>query len=165
MPKLSDTQAILLTSAANRADASLLPLPDTVATAGAPKALAALLKQGFAEERETTDGAAIHRTNDDIRHGLFATPAGLAAIGIESDATDGNEAPTPPAPAEPRTSKTASVLAMLQRAQGATLPELIAATSWLPHTTRAALTGLRKKGHAIERSKRDDATCYRAITA
>ena len=50
---------------------------------------------------------------------------------------------------------------MLQRTDGATLSELIAATGWLPHTTRAALTGLRKKGHAIDKSKRDGATCYR----
>ena len=30
-----------------------------------------------------------------------------------------------------------------------TLAELIAATGWLPHTTRAALTGLRKRGYAV----------------
>ena len=53
------------------------------------------------------------------------------------------------------------MVALLRREQGATLAELIEATGWLPHTTRAALTGLRKKGHVIERSKRDDATCYR----
>ncbi len=40
---------------------------------------------------------------------------------------------------------------------------MIEATNWLPHTTRAALTGLRKKGHEIERSKRDDTTCYRIV--
>ena len=62
-----------------------------------------------------------------------------------------------PAPA----TKTSAVIALLERDTGATLAELIAATSWLPHTTRAALTGLRKKGHVIERSKRDEETCYR----
>ena len=36
---------------------------------------------------------------------------------------------------------------------------------WLPHTTRAALTGLRKKGHAIERFRGDDETRYRIVTA
>jgi hypothetical protein len=36
------------------------------------------------------------------------------------------------------------VIALLQQEQGATLAELIATTGWLPHTTRAALTGLRK---------------------
>lgn len=59
-----------------------------------------------------------------------------------------------------RSTKSATVLGLLSREQGATLPELIEATGWLPHTARAALTGLRKKGHAIERRKRDDVTCY-----
>ena len=62
-----------------------------------------------------------------------------------------------PAPA----TKTTAVIALLEREQGATLAELFAATGWLPHTIRAALTGLRKKGHVIERSKRGDETCYR----
>ena len=161
MPKLSDTQAILLTGAANRDNASLLPLPDKVAPSGAPKALAALLKRGLAEERETTDTSSAHRTDGDVRYGLFATPAGLAAIGIDS----GEGAAACPSPPEQRANKAASVLALLQRAEGATLAELVAVTGWLPHTTRAALTGLRKKGHTIERSKRDDVTCYRAVAA
>jgi hypothetical protein len=55
------------------------------------------------------------------------------------------------------------VLALLSRPDGATLPELIAATGWLPHTTRAALTGIRKKGHHVARTKRDGATCYRVV--
>jgi DNA-binding MarR family transcriptional regulator len=56
--------------------------------------------------------------------------------------------------------KSAKVLALLQRQQGGTLAELVDATGWQPHTTRAMLTGLRKKGHAIERRRRGDATCY-----
>jgi len=38
------------------------------------------------------------------------------------------------------------VIEMLSRSGGASLADLIAATGWLPHTTRAALTGLRKRG-------------------
>jgi hypothetical protein len=57
-------------------------------------------------------------------------------------------------------SKIAMVLALLERSEGATLDEMIEATGWLPHTTRAALTGLKKKGHSITKSKRDDVTCY-----
>jgi len=64
-----------------------------------------------------------------------------------------------------RTSKTEAVLALLRRDGGATTAELIDATAWLPHTTRAALTGLRKKGHVIERTKRGDETCYRITAA
>ncbi|MCZ8104921.1 MAG: DUF3489 domain-containing protein, partial [Burkholderiales bacterium] len=45
------------------------------------------------------------------------------------------------------------IIAMLSRREGATLDDLIAATGWLPHTTRAALTGLRQKGLCLERSK------------
>ena len=60
-------------------------------------------------------------------------------------------APKSLTPAPLAESKTAQVIALLQRPDGATLDELIAATGWLPHTTRAALTGLRKKGHAVER--------------
>ena len=37
---------------------------------------------------------------------------------------------------------------------------MMKATGWLPHTTRAAMTGL-KKGHTIERDKRGGVSCYR----
>jgi hypothetical protein len=50
-------------------------------------------------------------------------------------------------------SKRALIVTLLQRAEGATLDDLIAATGWLLHTTRAALTGLRKTGLTIERSR------------
>ena len=41
---------------------------------------------------------------------------------------------------------------MLAKDKGATLTAMVEATGWLPHTTRAALTGLRKRGFAIERT-------------
>ena len=50
--------------------------------------------------------------------------------------------------------KQALIAGLLRREQGATLDELIAATGWLPHTTRAALTGLRRKGCTLEKSSR-----------
>lgn len=75
------------------------------------------------------------------------------------------EPPAPPAAprakAAPRgPSKIASVITLLRREQGATLAELIEATGWLPHTTRAALTGLRKKGHVIDKTAREGTTVY-----
>jgi hypothetical protein len=53
---------------------------------------------------------------------------------------------------------------LLQRDCGATLEELIAATDWLPHTTRAALPGLRKRGCAvtIDRHDKERGSTYRA---
>lgn len=57
------------------------------------------------------------------------------------------------APSPMRSSKSEAVLAMLQRPEGATLDQLVTATGWLPHTARAALTGLRKKGHEVTSDK------------
>src|SRR5271166_4698554 len=53
--------------------------------------------------------------------------------------------------------KIAQVIALLERPGGATLAELVAATGWLPHTTRAALTGLRKRGYAVGIDRADKA--------
>jgi hypothetical protein len=65
--------------------------------------------------------------------------------------------PGPPGPSAPRAgSKLAQVIELLARNDGATIEELIAATGWLAHTTRAALTGLRKRGYAVEIDRSDD---------
>lgn len=170
MAKLSDTQSILPSTASQRENGSLLPLPASIKPGGGTaKAMTALLKRGLTEERETGIEDAVLRTNGDVRYGVFLTAAGASAIGVEpsgsANAAVGDAAmsapPTTAASASKRPTKAAAVLALLKRPGGATLAELIEATGWLPHTTRAALTGLRKKGHEIARSKRDGATCYR----
>ena len=166
MTKLTDTQSILLSSASHRESGSLLPLPDTLTSAGAAtQAIAGLIKRELVEERETAIAGAAHRNDGDLRYGVFVTAASMSAIGAGEGAGD-QAAPSTPAldamSAKPEGgTKSAAFTALLQCKEGATLPELIAATGWLPHTTRAALTGLRKKGHVIEKSKRDGATCYR----
>ena len=63
------------------------------------------------------------------------------------DRPNSNVASTPTSPRGG--TKIAQVIELLQRGDGATLAELVAATGWLPHTTRAALTGLRKRGYAV----------------
>ena len=84
MTKLTDTQAILLSTASQRDDGSVLPLPASISPGGGvSKAVAALLKRGLAEERETRNTDAAHRTDGDIRYGVFLTLAGGAAIGVE----------------------------------------------------------------------------------
>lgn len=77
------------------------------------------------------------------------------------DPGERSHAAAPQIAAEKPQSKTSKVLALLQRPGGASLDELVEATSWLPHTTRAALTGLRKKGHVITSAKVDDVRRYR----
>lgn len=53
------------------------------------------------------------------------------------------------------TSKQALVVKMLSTRGGTTVAALVEATGWLPHTTRAALTGLRKRGFAIAREPQE----------
>lgn len=168
MPKITDTQSVLLTHAARQKGGSIYPLPEALThPAGVARSISALLSRGWAEERSTAeaDTAEAHTvayTEADVHYGFFITAAGYAAIGIEEPAAEGQEEP---APAAPRTTKAALVLSLLCRDEGATLADLISATNWQPHTMRAALTGLRKKGHSLHKSKRDGATCYRIAAA
>jgi hypothetical protein len=91
MPKLSDTQSILLTAAAQRSDGNLLPLPGSLRGGAASKVVGALLSRGFVEETVIDDtrsaDAALNtpwRNLDDGRGVLLRiTAAGLAAIGVE----------------------------------------------------------------------------------
>jgi hypothetical protein len=168
--KLNDLQLILLSHAARSEGGNVLPLPDTVTDqTRAHKELKALLHRGLFAEAETSKPAASWRSEEDLHFGLIITENGKEAIGLgeaeaAADEALGIASPPSEAPAPLRDeragSKIANVLALLRRPQGATLPELIEATGWLAHTTRAALTGLRKKGHGITRAKRDDIACY-----
>jgi hypothetical protein len=47
--------------------------------------------------------------------------------------------------------KSQRLLEMLKTGTGASLDDMIEATGWQAHTVRAAMTGLRKRGHAINR--------------
>ncbi len=67
-----------------------------------------------------------------------------------------------PAPAK-SLSKQEALAALLLRDEGATLEKMIAATGWLPHTTRAAITGLRKKGFVIDSDKVGGVRTYLAV--
>jgi hypothetical protein len=70
--------------------------------------------------------------------------AGAASIGRK-------ERPLLASPKGPN--KTEKLLSLLGGSQGATLDDLMETTGWFPHTTRASLTGLRKKGYVVDRAK------------
>lgn len=55
-------------------------------------------------------------------------------------------------------SKTAQLIGLLTKPKGATIDEISKALSWLPHTTRAAFTGLRKRGYSVEHKRADSGT-------
>lgn len=190
MTKLSETQAIILSAAAQRDDRNVLPLPGSLRGGVAAKVVGALLKRELIAET-TTDSqtkadAALNRIWRNEEDGrailLHITDAGLAAIGVEPDG--GDSAPTAAdaassaeasqdAPAEtdrapkartPRTgTKQAKLIEMLRAEGGATIDEIVAATGWQAHTVRGAMSGALKKklGLTITSEKVDGrGRCY-----
>lgn len=68
--------------------------------------------------------------------------------------------------AKPRETKRTRLIGLLTSAKGADVALISKKLGWQPHTTRAALTGLRKAGFAIERSADEgDGTSTYRITA
>jgi hypothetical protein len=165
-------QLVLLTTAWQREDGSLLPPPKSLGDqpAAIRKTIEGLIKKGFAAEKEGMTSVRAWRTDGDLSFGLVITEAGLATInptpnfeGIDkTDSLADYVAPLTPARAA---SKQSLVLDLLKREGGVTLDDIVAATGWLPHSTRAVLTGLRKKGHEIERSKVEGVSRYQIRAA
>ena len=60
-------------------------------------------------------------------------------------------------------SKRDQLAAMLLRDEGATIDQMVLGLRWLPHTVRAAMTGLKKSGYAIDSDKIDGLRTYRAV--
>jgi hypothetical protein len=169
--KLTDAQLVMMSAAAQRKDCCL-SAPATLKGAALRKIGVKLAKLGLAREIEAKRGAPIWRRDDAGQgYALKLTTAGLKAIAVDEgsqNAIEPSEAPQPQARnvaspdevghpagvAAPRDgSKLALVVEHLQRADGVTILDLTQTTGWLPHTTRAALTGLRKRGYAVIRER------------
>lgn len=170
-PKLNDLQLVLLSGAARRDDGNVLPAPASFANqvGRIRKAIPPLLRRKLVEEVPVKGCSRAWREDDEHPIGLSITDAGRAIIAAQeggdgSTADQGQAAAEVADPSSPSTrgaTKAEVVLGLLQRAEGATLAELMDATAWLPHTTRAALTRLRKRGHGITKATRDGATAYK----
>lgn len=151
MNTLSDTQIVILSAAARRKDCLALPLPTGLRGGAAFKVVGTMLAKGLLQEvdADLRNGEPVWRETGD-GHGttLVATDAGLAAIGIGTNATaqQANDAPTarPQRPLRANT-KQAALIAMLRAPEGATLDEIVAALGWQKHTARGAMSGALKK--------------------
>ena len=104
------------------------------------------------------------RKNQSAAHAYSANCASEPTEQAAQTATVGTEGSTPAAPSPKPPSKQQQLAALVARDEGASLDQMIAATGWLPHTTRAALTGLKKKGFVISSDKVDGVRTYRAVT-
>ena len=178
--KLTDTQTIILSAAAQRDDGSIHPLPKTLKGGAVTKVTGALLRKGLIAEapgREDWPGR---------RDPYFAiTAEGALAINVEpaecphladtgAQAADGGREAEPAADIPPKAKKAATgrnganaprkartgtkqalVVEMLRRSEGATVDQIMAATGWQRHTVRGAFAGALKKklGLAIASEK------------
>ncbi len=186
MAKLTDSQLVVLSKAAARDD-GLAVAPAKMNKAAASKVGSSLVARKLMRELKSKPGMPVWREDEDGRGiSLMITRAGRDAIDIEDHAAASKEATAPtakqkktpvagkasaakesiaPTASRPRDgSKQALVISMLSAKAGATIDALIDATGWLPHTTRAALTGLRKRGFSVERTRTDgEASVYRIV--
>jgi hypothetical protein len=96
-------------------------------------------------------------SSDSARSDLSKTPANDSDVGAA-----GSSRRSPRAG-----SKLDQVIVLLSSDTGATIDELISLTGWLPHTARAALTGLRHRGYDVrlERGDKVRGSVYRVVFA
>ena len=152
MTKLTETQTIILNAGAQRPDNIAMPLPKGLAGAAAKMVVTKMIERGWLQEvdanlgrneplwRETGDG---HGTT------LVVTDVGLLAIGIEPvvaktevvNHETAAETPVTKLPAPRAGTKQAMLITLLRTPDGATMDEIVAATGWLAHTARGAMSG------------------------
>ena len=142
--QLSDAQSIILSAACARGDGAVFPVTTSLKGGAVGNVCKSLLKHGLIEEIKATDLNTVWR-HDEVRGPitLRATPLACTVLGI-SDASE----PAEPAPEPVRRrsgTKQEAVIALLKSEGGATIDEIVAATSWAGHTTRGFLSGALKK--------------------
>ena len=183
---LTVPQRLVLTTSAQRPDRLVLPLPAELRARGGARnrLLSALLKLQLVEEFPVDDADIAWRTAEgDCHLALRLTSAGFATAGNpEVASAPSDDAAAPPAgvasasttkevpAADPMaeesgrsspTGKLGQVLQAISAKPGATLAEITTLTSWLPHTARAAVTGLRQRGFPIQLVEQDGRKAYR----
>jgi len=160
-PKLTDTQLVMLSGATQHPERALV-MPERLRGGAVLRVVGPLLAKGLVEAVPHRADLQVYKTEaDGSRTTLVITDAGPQALGIGPEPTATVEAvleeSEPAAPEssspeaalrlrQPRTgTKQEMLIGMLRRPEGATVPEVIKATGWLPHTVRGAIAGALKK--------------------
>ena len=172
MTKLTNTQLKILLQAAQHTNGVVF-VPNKMGTAASKKLSESLVERKLMREILTKPGMPIWRKGEDgrsislvilkagrdliLEHGE-SLPSDKRIFSIKRSEVEPNcDVTSTTSLAQPRAgSKLALVIAMLSNDAGASLKSLAEMAGWLPHTTRATLTGLRKRGFLIERVKDDD---------
>jgi uncharacterized protein DUF3489 len=169
MPKLTDSQLVILSAAAERDGGAALPLPKSLKFKGAAvtRMLNGLRRQSLLEEKPAPhDAIAWREGKDGGRMMLVITAAGLKALDDETAGkTSRRSRPTKSRAkkARPETkaadaqgrnrkqptsragTKQGLLIDLLKRKSGATIDEIVTATGWQPHSVRGAISGSLKK--------------------
>ena len=170
--KLTDTQLVILSAAAQRDNHAVLPLPKslTIKKTVATKVLKSLIAKQLIKERPAELDEEVWREDrESARLTLAVTNQGLEALGIVPEGEEPKEkqtkqkkagrtsnsgkngkvpSPTKPHPkpaAENPASKQSVMIDLLKRKDGATIADLTAATGWQAHSVRGAISGTLKK--------------------
>lgn len=177
MHKLSDSQLVILSTASQRPDGCVYPITLKLKGNAIGNVLKSLLAKGLLEEIPGRADDTLWRYDDGAPLTLKASPAAYRHLGIDAEVIPAaNDVPAhdrPPgkrklakaaqtaAPVEADTkprkertvrkdSKQAQLIAMLKRAKGATIAEIVEAFGWQPHTVRGAIAGALKKKLGLE---------------
>jgi hypothetical protein len=177
--KLTDSQNTMLRAASLRDD-RCLELPPTLKGGATQKVAGKLVAEGLVKEIKVKGEMLVWRRDKESGHAfaLKLTASAVKAIALHVPVvTEPTVAPVDPADPGPNPSnsphtiipvpniakgapregsKLALVMSLLRRSEGATILTLTEATGWLPHTTRAALTGVRKRGYAVVLERGDE---------
>ena len=180
MAQLSDSQLVVLTAACQRPDRCVFPVTAKLKGNAAGNVLKSLLKKELIKEvRAKRDDTVWRHDEERGRMTLVATKAAFAALGIDPrDEAEDAEADAAEAPAnveaepkarpkspktkEPKTPRTregtkqAQLIAMLRRAKGATIDEVVEALEWQPRTVRGAIAGALKKKLGLDVTSEKD---------
>jgi hypothetical protein len=182
MPQLSESQLVVLTAACQRPDRCVFPITARLKGNAAGNVLKSLLNKGLIKEvRAKRDDTVWRHDEERGRITLVATKTAFAALGIDAqdapaedetesapnDTEDAGEEPKVQRKAKSRASRTASprprdgskqaqLIAMLRRAKGATIDEVVNALEWQPHTVRGAIAGALKKKLGLDVTSEKD---------
>lgn len=179
--KLTDTQLILLSKAAQRDDHAVAGTDKRAATR---EAIEALLKAKYLKPVEKIAGTMSWPPSceGDAPASLILTAKGLKAIeGTEPETgqtdqlepssprakrngnTEGNKAEKPAHPDARETSKLGTLITLLKRPKGVGLDEMCKATGWQAHSVRGAISGSLKKklGLAVTSAVEGETRIYR----
>jgi len=169
--KLNDTQLVILNAAANAATPIGVEAPTILKAKGASwtRAVNGLLKRRLLEEVVVKSGETAWRKDKVGRAvALAITAEGCAAISVapvpagDDGGTDGGAGEGPSFRVG---TKQARLIKLLEADGGATISALTAALGWQPHSVRAAITGLRKRGYRVDRQLEDGTSRYRIAPA